>query len=141
MGTFDFIRQHAADLANLDVSEDGIINLEYQDFDFSHPDITVDETEDGLSFQVEIHPFTLACSVDRSELRAAASYLCGLANLDVKKAVLESLDISFRTEMEEDVEKLKEDLQIAQDNLNDAQAETDGLAQAIRDLKHAWNIP
>ena len=142
MNMFSFILKNSDILKDIDVSEKGEIIISYDDFDFSHPDLVIEESKDGFIFTVSIvsGPFILFCEVLIKDFYSAVPYLSKIHNSSVKKLIIESLEGSF-------MDKTLEELKISKDNLHRYKRETEGIellcedvSNTLGDLKSEWGI-
>lgn len=142
MKIFDFVVKNADTISSLDVSEDGIILLSCDDFDFSYQNLSVEvDDEFGLVFKADVAPFVLSTSVASYELKDVVHHLAGITDPDIRKTVLEEIDKTFREEADTEVEVAKEVLEDAKKQLQEANDVLNEVSQSVRKLKSAWSIP
>ena len=140
MGTFDFIVKNSKTLAELDINKDGCFNFEFNDFDFSYPDLAV-TCEDGfLMFNVTAGEFELMCMVESHDIPKAIDHISRISSATARRNVIEALEGEFR----EDTEALKKDaedaLAGAQVDFDEAKQNFDEFLDAMRRVKGAWGI-
>lgn len=141
MGIFDFIRQNAKILNDIEMTKDGEVRIDVDDFDFAHPDLQVEDNNGELKFTVEIGDYALICEVDMGALRDASGYLSKISDPDARRTVIEAIDGGFRQITEDNKESASETYREAQDAFNLATKSYNDVVDSLRDLKRKWNIP
>jgi hypothetical protein len=138
---FDFILNNKDTLENLIVDKEGNIDLDPDDFDFSHPDVTVETEDVSIIFSIEVGLFTLRSVITIDNLGDCTDKLAQITNVDTRKKVVEMLEDTYRNEAEMAYDMARDNLSEAQRQVTEAKSDYDCVVNSLNDLKKTWSIP
>lgn len=141
MNLFDFVMNHQQELEKLWNAKNGEVEIEPQDFDFAHDDLEVLIDNTDLVFSVDISGIMLKCVITIDNISAAIPYIRQIKDVNLRQAVIENIEETYRSEAESELDSARESLKAAQDLVNAAQKDFDTVVDALSDLKGAWNVP
>ncbi len=141
MGLFDFVVNNADLLEKLYANPKGEIDLDLDDFDFSHSDLQVKIDGARLLFSVEVGNLKLMTSVDIDNLADAVKAIRAISDVDLRVTVLETIEDAYRDDAKVAIDLAEQNLSDAQSRHDAAKKDLDMIVDSINDLKGAWNIP
>lgn len=137
---FDFVTNHAKEIEQLAIDGDEV-RIPIDEYDFSHPDLQVDTSGDGVTFTVEVGPFKLVTTVDIDNLSDATKHLKAVNCQDKRREIIEAIEEKYRNEAESERDQAEEEMNEAKQKLDDSQKDFDNVVDALGDLKGAWSVP
>ena len=142
MNIFDFVTQNQSSLEQLVVGDDGEIELPVDQYDFSHPDVTVvTDDDDDIVFELTVGMFTLRTRIGLNNLQDAIQYIKKASTPGLRREVVEAIETKYRGEAESNRDLALEEVKEAQSHLATAQQAFDEIVDSLQELKGAWNVP